>query len=237
MEISKETLKRLKETRDYSELLEAVVEEAETVFNPKEARTEEAKKQLEEYKIRFEQALSLKDARFFFCPNSEPLAFLGVYARIIKEDKNSPQAHYYMGKVLMNKNLFLQAYLLFDRGLRLDTPDSSEDIFEFNLHRKFHLDLSNLGFLIQRKYPGSRLSRYSYPVEELGFKFSKKRGFYLPGFRYNIPNMDFEILRLGKGKERALCNIHYNLAMLEKVDGEEHRRRNCPYLEYLSHLI
>ena len=170
----------------------------------------------------------LKHARALFCPYYKPNACLREYAGVLKLNPTSPEVHHYVGKILMNNRLFFQAHLLFDKGLALETPDT--DGLEENLHRKFHYDLSGLGLRLL-KYR-LKLQDYGYRVDELGFRFSKGRGFSLPDFDYNF--FDPEIKKTRQLRDKALVFIHWGLGHEKQIDDEPHTANNCPYLEYVA---
>ena len=159
---------------------------------------------------------------------SEQETALKIYAEIAKKEF-TPLLHHLIGTILMHKGLFKQSYLLFDRGLVMESPDSNGN----NIHIIFHRDLSDLGYIIHSE-TDRPLESFGFPVSNIGFKFNPEKGFYLPDFDFNELNRDYEDFGEEVGKERVLLRIHSRLAETKKIRGDLHKSNNCPYLKYVS---
>ena len=99
--------------------------------------------------------------------NQEPS--FRAYAQVLDIDRQSPQAFHYIGKILMNNQLYFQSHLLFENGLGL--PSSAKpDPYRKNMsfHRKFHNCLADLIGRIHEETDGElRISKVSPKLEPI----------------------------------------------------------------------
>jgi len=146
---------------------------------------------------------------------------------VLTKDFHPIIANHFSGINLTYSGLFYQAHLLFRNALEIVDPSYQLQVY---YHQQLHYDLSDLILEIHRVKPNERISKYGFEIDNLKFRFQADMGFYISGFDYNSHDFDFEDVGEDIGKERTLAHIHFNLAMVEQINGKVHTASNCPYL-------
>jgi len=231
--LDQEIIRKLNGISDYPKLLEAIASQRDlevTLQSPEDyfrSKLKALRQKIAQSPQNMDDLLNY--SLLLFSPVYDPDACFKAYAQVLHLNPSNPQAHHYIGKVLMNNGLFSQAYLLFNKGLGLPTPSQTQ--FQ-DCHSKFHYDFTDLIGEIHQ-VDGS-IDDFGFP--NLPFQFDEEHGFYLPDFDYNSPNADYKEAGMKRGKERTLLHIHGDLGKLFVMGNKPHEADNCPYLKYLSRL-
>lgn len=168
---------------------------------------------------------SVEYATTLFYPVSDFEDCLKAFARVLEQDRNSPEAYHFIGYILMANDIYFQAHVLFDRGLGLKVPEV-ESKEQDNLHIRIHFDLCDLIGWTKYDYPDIPISAYGFPTEKMPWiDFDNK--FLLPD--YNLHEVE-----LTDPKEIILNRLHYTLAGMRFIDEAPHTSENCPYLDYIN---
>ncbi|MBR9704167.1 hypothetical protein GOV12_02055 [Candidatus Pacearchaeota archaeon] len=235
-EITTDLKDRLNLLTDYQELLEEIASQGSLDFDsPNVSREDQEEYEKHKNSLRqnpYEIYNLLSFARFLFNPVCDYPCCINIFGKVLQEEPESQRANHFIGKILMNNKLLRQAYLLFDNGLRIMRSEESFRLPDF--HYKFHHDLADLGSSIHEA--NHSLSDIGFPVEQLGFRFHKKTGFYLPEFDFNVPNFDHTDVGMDKGRDRTLMHIHSELGSKMEIGRMSHTEYNCPYLNYLKRI-
>lgn len=129
-----------------------------------------------------------------------------VYAKILGLDPENLPALRDIGIELGNAELYEQALMLFDKGLKINGNK-----FSF-LHRHLHRDISDLVLSANdsKKPAANRLPNNEITV-------------------YFVYDLDGKKILFSDGKKMQSADLHQYLGKLEKIEGAFHRASNCPY--------
>lgn len=209
--LSKQIRDLLKNPKSYSELVETLASLAEIPPIEINSRTlrETSLRRLDQGKVLFEKVQLQIPSRLESLLNyASYLSFdlsksLKVYGKILEIDPTNLTAHRILGIGLQKSRLYEAALMLFDEGLRINSPPY--------LHRYLHSDISRLAESAKgSKNPSiKKLYENTIPLELI----------------YKLNQNDF----LFQGSRVNAVHLHSLLGNLEKIEGVFHSHSNCPY--------
>lgn len=123
-----------------------------------------------------------------------------------------------LGRELMDREYFIPARILFEKGLSsniLGSPYPQESRFHLSFHQDFHFHLADLcGDILYAKE--RKLYEFGFPIEKVTNAIRNGQ-FKLRGQPFLPECYDL------KNTEEMIFAIHYNLGMIN------HTREECPY--------